>query len=95
MRGINASIHFDFVRFGLGTRYCFGFPVSVFGTRGLVSALVGVFVVSTCLLCERVARRHGRPVREARGTLPLGVVAALIGVESIWAVHLLMFVPLP
>jgi hypothetical protein len=92
--GVGASIHLGFVRFGLGTRYCFGFPVSVFGTRALVSALIGVFVVSACLLCERVARRRGRSVREAPWTLPAGVVAALIGVAITWAVHLLAFVPL-
>jgi len=79
---------------GLGTRYCFGFPVSVFGTRGLVSALIGIIVVAACLLCERVARRRGRSVREARRTLPAGVVAALIGVAITRAVHLLAFVPL-
>ena len=65
-----------------------------FGTRGLVSALIGVIVVLACLSCERVARRRGRSVREARCTLPAGVVAALIGVAITWAVHLLAFVPL-
>jgi hypothetical protein len=90
--GIESVLHAHQAMFG-PSRYCFGFPVWAFACQALLSGSLGVVLIATGFLSERWARSGGRPLREMRAALPLPVVAALVGVQLNWSLHLVAYVP--
>ena len=92
--GLCSLYHACWFLFGDGPRGCWGVPVWVFGSHAGFSWAVLAVVLSLCFLAEHVARRRGAPVRHCRATLPLPLLATILGVAGCWLLLFLAIVPL-
>jgi len=76
-------------------RFCFGIPPAATFERAELTSVMMAGALAASFLSERQARRHRRPARAAQATVPLPVVAALIGVQWTWALCLsVLYVPI-
>jgi hypothetical protein len=93
--GIASIFHGGWLLFGDGPHGCFGLSPLAFGDHALFSFAVLGAVIPLCFLAEHLARRVGFPVRMPQATLPVALLAAILGVCGSWAVMFLALVPLP
>jgi hypothetical protein len=76
--------------------FCFGTPPAATFERAELTSVLMVGALAASFLSEQQARRHHRPARAAQATVPLPVLAALIGVQWTWALCLsVLYVPIP
>ena len=75
--------------------FCFGPPISSLFSRGFLTCLVMAATVGASFVSEQWARQNRRAARAAQATLPLPIVAAIIGVLWTWALHVLLLLPYP
>ena len=73
--------------------YCFGPPFDALLWRWFLSGVLMVGTLIACFVSEFLARRMGWAARPAQATLPLPVVAALLGVHGTWVLGTLLFFP--
>jgi hypothetical protein len=65
--------------------------IVVYGEQYLLNFGVAALVLAGCFLSEHWARQRGWAARAPQATLPLGVVAAIIGVQAVWGLFLIAF----
>jgi|WetSurMetagenome_2_1015567.scaffolds.fasta_scaffold455619_1 hypothetical protein len=74
-----------------GTKGCVGSSILLYGMLFTANLYLLLLVLAGCFLSEHWARKRGWPARAPQATLPLGAVAALIGVQAGWGITYLLF----
>ena len=90
--GLESLHHLSWWLFG-NHGFCWGPPIISFFSRCFLSCLVMAATVGACFASEQWARQNGRAVRPAQATLPVPIVAAILGVQWTWGLHVLVFLP--
>jgi hypothetical protein len=76
--------------------FCFGIPPAATFERAELTSVLMVGALAASFLSEHQARRHHRAARPAQATVPLPVLAALMGVEWTWTLVLsVLYMPIP
>lgn len=68
--------------------FCFGLPPAATLERVKVTTFMMATALAASVLSEHLARRHHRAARAAQATVPVSVLAALLGVQWTWACSL-------
>lgn len=92
--GIASVMHAGWALAGGAMTRCWGPSALGLAEHAAFSGALLPGVLALCFLAEHVARRLRLPARPAQATVPLPVVAAILGVAACWQLAFLMFLPI-